>query len=202
MAYTYNGVFKTAPQPAASTPTNQGQFGLIASDPFYMQQSALLTAQANADAARANEQTQRALVDFGEVPTGYTGRGANDVTRGLAADNTTSGLSQLARILKGQADARRNSLNQLGARGMLQSGETGYQLGEVAQTGKNLQYDARLKLLDFLSGIQAAFSQSELQRRLALVDAMQNAYGRQSQNGLNQYRTPLQIPTTQPWGTL
>lgn len=156
-----------------------GYAPLIASDPFYLQTQALYNSQSAADAARLQEQLSNLIIDFGEVPTGYTSPYLSPTAAALAAQNTTAGLSLLARLNRQTEDSRRQQINDLAARGILSSGETGFQLGRVQQSSLESQYDARRSLLDLLRQGSDTFAQAELQRKLGLIDAAQNAYGRQ-----------------------
>lgn len=63
----------------------------------------------------------------------------------------------------------------MAARGILRSGETGYQLRENALANKQATYDAGRELLDYLSGAQAAVAQREQERQFGLLQAQQDA---------------------------
>jgi hypothetical protein len=104
---------------------------------------------------------------------------------GLAQQNTQAGTSLLARLMKAAQDARLQTVNQLAARGILSSGETGYQLGELALAQKQAEYDARTGVLSQLNELQAGNASAELARKLAEIDAAMAAYGRQSSNPAN-----------------
>ena len=158
---------------------------LIANDPFYLQTQALYNSQSAADAARLQEQLQNLIIDFGEVPSGYTSPYLTPTAAALAAQNTQAGLSLLARLNRQTEDARRTQINDLAARGILSSGETGFQLGRVQQGSLESQYDARRALLDLLRQGSDTFAQAELQRKLGLLDAAQNAYARQQARAAN-----------------
>ncbi len=140
---------------------------------------------AAADAAALKAQQRRAVIQFGEAinPTGndvsLLGSGfdkaINAETLRLAKENTTSGLSVLARLNQAHSDAVLNIRNSLAARGILQSGETGYQMGREQTASLRSQYDARQQVLDYLAGIQSAFAQAEQQRQWALAQAAMSA---------------------------
>lgn len=158
---------------------------LIANDPFYMQLKALIDAQSQTDATKLGSNLSQLLVDFGEVPAGFTSSYLPDTTAALASQNTAAGLSLLARLNRQAEDARRGSINDLAARGILSSGETGWQLGRLAQARKETEYDARRQLLDTFNQMNDAFAAAELQRKLALIDASISAYGRQASRQAN-----------------
>lgn len=168
----------------AATGTNY--YNAIFTNPDYQTMSGLLSAQSAADAAQRAAQTQRLLIQLGEVPSSsfvtgpyasYFGQDVNDLTRSLASQNTQSGLSILARLSKQYEDARLRNFNDLAARGMLQSGETGYQLGELGQARLQSEYDARMSVLDQLNNLYSQFASAERQRQtqaaLSMMDAAQ-----------------------------
>lgn len=64
---------------------------------------------------------------------------------------------------------------QLAARGILQSGETPYQLGEEEHRYAQAQYDAQNALMQELLGGYYGFSQNESGRGLQMVQAQQDA---------------------------
>lgn len=170
------------------TPTNpnygylQTFPGGVNGDPFFMQQQGLLAAQNTSERADVAQQAQRALIDYGAIPAGELNPllGVTDATRQLAEQNTGAGMSTLARIQHAAELARQGSLDKLAARGMLSSGETGFQLGELGLQRQQAEYDALQQVMDRLFGMQSAFGQSDFNRRLALFDAAINAYGRQA----------------------
>lgn len=161
--------------------------GALESDPLYVQQKADLGAQRVSDLAARAAARQRAITLFGEVPD-FTGQEGllgenflgdiNDVTRGLASQSTKAGLSTVARIDEADRDARENLRNVLAARGILSSGETGYQLGRADTAYRRTQFDARQQLLDYLAGVHAGFVQAERARQQALANAALAASGR------------------------
>jgi hypothetical protein len=157
----------------------------IKNDPWYMQQQALLQAQSAADAALLKQRLSQLLVQFGQVPEGYSSPYMDATVPGLAQQNTQAGTSLLARLMKAAKDARMQTVNQLAARGILSSGETGYQLGELALAQKQAEYDARTQMLSQLNELQAGNASADLARKLAEIDAAMAAYGRQSSNPAN-----------------
>lgn len=134
---------------------------------------------------------QRAFIDFGGTPDlGNLGiptqtqpwlAQIDPSTQALSQQNTQSGTSLLARLQKQLADANRSTKNQLAARGILFSGETGYQLSENALQNKQATYDAGKQLLDYLSGAYSAVAQREQDRQFQLMQAQQDAAVRQQE---------------------
>lgn len=153
---------------------------LIQNDPWYMQQSGLINAQGMADASRLGEQLAQAFIDYGAIPQGFSSEFLPGTTAGLAQANTQAGLSLLARLQRQTDDSRREVVNDLAARGILSSGETGWQLGRVAQASSEAGYDAARGTLNYSGQLLDAYAQAELARKLALIDAAMSAYGRQS----------------------
>src|SRR3990172_8870954 len=165
----------------ANQQRSQAKSNPILADPWYIQQSGLLNAQWVAQQAQAQQKMQEALIGYGD--TGAI-QGENpwvtDLVRQLAKQNTEAGMSTLARIQHAADLARRNQINDLAARGMLQSGETGYQLGELGLQRQQTEYDSRKQLLEYLSGVQAALTQAGFQTQAGLGQAAFDATQRQS----------------------
>jgi hypothetical protein len=180
-------------------PSNMPDYaGLIRNDPLYQQLQKDLGAQGIQDAAARAAQTQRALVLFGQVPQfdGLSGvnpdwlnQDVNDQTRQLAEQNTQAGLSLAARQSKAFNDQVRQIRNSLAARGALRSGEAGHQFQEAQHGFDQAKFDATQELIDFISGLQAGFAQSERGRQGQLSQGAEAAAGRvPPQGGLA--RTP------------
>lgn len=167
--------------------TSPDYAGLINNDPLYAQLKKDLAAQGVSDATARAAAIQRALIQFGQVPSfdGLSGlnqdwlnQDVNDTTRELAAKNTSAGLSIAARQKQAFDKQVRDIRNSLAARGALRSGETGHMLQE-AQTGfDRTQYDTMQELLDFISGLQAGFAKSEKDRQGQLRGGATEASGR------------------------
>lgn len=128
-------------------------------------------------------QARRALIQYGGVPQGLSGlknlKGAFDSgTSALAQSNTKSGISLLARLDEAHEDRNRYIKNRLAARGILSSGETGFQLGREQTNYARGQADSAGKLLDYLSGINAGIAQYlQWQAQMeALQKALANMY--------------------------
>lgn len=174
----------TAPAPAPSAPPDYT--GLINNDPVYKQTQADIAATHAADQGALDDLRKRALVNYGAVPdiggyqglTGDLSGSMTDLVRGLAGENTASGLSTTARINKAHTDAVDAVKSALTARGLLSSGETGYQLGEENNSYQQAGYDALQQLIDLLSGGNRSFLDAEAQRRSTLAQAASDAAGR------------------------
>jgi hypothetical protein len=94
------------------------------------------------------------------VLAGMAGLGLDSQDQAFTRANYISGNSTLSRIDKQHDLARKSIINRLAARGLLNSGETGYQEGEEGKGyGQNL-YSARLSLLNYLSQLFAGNPQA------------------------------------------
>jgi hypothetical protein len=170
----------------------QSYMDILRNDPIYSQTLADLSAQGISDRSQADTLAQRALVQFGEVPSleGLDARLAgpefariSGVARPLAEANTASGMSIVARMEKLRKDNVRAIKNALASRGALRSGEAGYQLGEEQQRYSTAQYDSRQQLVDLLAGIEAGVAAGSRQRAGAQGQAAQTAFGNAVQSG-------------------
>lgn len=165
---------------------------LIQNDPYFAQIRDMLSAQSQSEAAQNQSQLGQAFINFGETPQGY-----DPTVAGAASNNPYSTLAQMKQA---HEQNLRSERNQLAARGILQSGEHGYQMGQENNDYLQNQYQARTELLDFINGVQAAFAQNENNRQGQLVQAGQQAY--QNQMGLpqNQPTSGFNANLASQWG--
>jgi hypothetical protein len=84
-------------------------------------------------------------------------------------------------------DAIRSIKNALNARGLLGSGEAGFQLNKEQQNYTQGEYDSQAKLLDYLSSYQQGYLQAEQSRQSQLAQSASDAANRQ-----------LALPQNQP----
>lgn len=155
---------------------------LIANDPTYMQLQKDLAAQGVSDVATRNADINRALVGFGQVPDltkaaqtlGISGLSdvVDPTTAKLASENQFSTAANLAQA---HTKAIRAIRQNLAARHALQSGELGYQLGQEHQAFGQANNDATQKLLDYIGGVQAAFTTAQQQRQMQMDAAAATA---------------------------
>jgi hypothetical protein len=167
---------------------------LIASDPGLLQTQSTLAAGGVADAASRDAAIQAALVQFGKVPDIATlakqlGMSAVDVQNALGGDiqklaqeNTDAGLSTESRLSQANVDALRQIKNSLNARGLLNSGETAYQLDRQNTGYRQAESDANQKLLSYLQQYQQGFLTAQQQREGTLSTAYSDAANRQLAN--------------------
>ncbi len=141
-------------------PANVDYASLIENDPAYQSLKNLLSAQGISDASHLRGALQQALIAFGDVPnlpqdildqTGLDTAG----TKSLAQNNPFSLLKQLAQKYQDSQDLTKN---QLAARGILNSGETGYQLGKLGQQQGQSQYDATNSLLGNIDTLESQYA--------------------------------------------
>lgn len=162
---------------------------LINSDPIYAQLRDSLAAQGIVDAASRRSAIQRALINFGLVPDfakaglsgdalGFLGQDVDPATRSQAENMTGQGLSFLARLNKANAGAVTDLKNELAAKGILESGATGYGLNEQAGRYKESLFDAEQQLFDTLMGYIGTYTEGERARQQALIDGLAEAAGR------------------------
>lgn len=159
---------------------------LLQGDPLLGQFRADLSAQDISEAAQAAARAQQAFIGFGEVPNlpqglfdPIFGTASDTATSQLASKNTEEGLSLLARIQKQRADVQQRIIDQLTGRGILRSGETGYQLGQNGLAYKQAQFDARQKLMDYLNGILQQVTSARGERQRDLASELTAAFQRQ-----------------------
>jgi hypothetical protein len=100
-------------------------------------------------------------------------------TQQIAQQNTAAGLSTSARLAQANTDAVRKIKNELNARGLLNSGETGFQLGREQQSYGQAQFDARSKLLDYLNQYQGGWLAAQQGNAQSLAQAASQAADRQ-----------------------
>jgi len=163
----------------------------------------MINQQQGFDKAGLTAARQRAIAQFGFAPdfsnmdpsflsalnaAGAAPDLAGDLTpevRALAEKNTAEGLSTKARLEKANKDALRAIKNTLASRGMLRSGETGYQLGEQNLAFKQANADAVGKLNEYLAGVAQAYADSEKQRQERLFQEQSSATARVAQQAAN-----------------
>jgi hypothetical protein len=185
--------------PGAGAPTGSIDIGkytpdwknLIGNDPGLLSAQSLLAAGSSGDLASRNASIQRALIQFGKVPDFKTlaqqlGMSEADIQdalgpdiQRLAQENTDAGLSTESRLSTANTDAMRQIKNELNKRGLLNSGETGYQL-DKQQTGyRQAESDANSKLLDYLNQYQQGYAQAQQSRAQQLAGQYSAAADRQ-----------------------
>lgn len=194
----------TTPHPTG--PTIHDLQALIENDPLYHQTAADVAASRISSQAQLSAARQRALVQYGATPAsdlaankGLVGDVAPDINgtvQQLAQQNTAAGLSTVGRLRQAYDENIRALQDSLAARGLLSSGETGYQLGKQNTQYQRSGYDALQQLLDLLAGYQGSYLTNDQSLRAQLAAAAQAAAGRIPLDT----STPVPPPTAPPPG--
>lgn len=177
-----------APAPAALPKPKIDLHQLIENDPLYKQTAADVAASRISSQAQLSAARRRALTMYGEIPdfspnAGLVGEVAPDVdntVRQLAQQNTAAGLSTTGRLRQAYDENVKALQNSLAARGLLSSGETGYQVGKQNTQYQQTRYDALQQLLDLLANYQGSYLSNDAALRAQLRAAAEGAAGRVS----------------------
>lgn len=159
-----------------------------------MQIKSMLGAGTAADAASRDAAIKNAYISFGgqvdvNALAQQLGMTAADVQNAitpdvqrLAQENTSAGLSTQARLGLQNTDAIRQIRADLNKRGLLHSGEAGYQLDRENLSYRQAQSDATQKLLGALQQYQQGYLSAQQGRQGQLAQAYGDAADRQFQN--------------------
>lgn len=165
---------------------------LIASDPGYLQDLADIGADSVGDRQRTLAALRAALIQFGggglADVVGKLGAGWGDIldsaTLGAAGAADTGGTSLSAQLEKAHRDKLLAEEDIRAARGILSSGQTGYEIGEENLRHTNSVSDAVNALTAFLSGHTGGFAGRESQRNRDRSGALDRARDRVMNSGL------------------
>ena len=108
----------------------------------------------------------------------------NPAIQQLAKENTDAGLSTQARLEQQNKQSQQALLANLNKRGLLHSGEAGYQLDQLNTGYRQAQSDAYQKFLGYLQQYQQGYLSALGQNTTNLTNAISSAATRQA--GLNQ----------------
>jgi hypothetical protein len=97
----------------------------------------------------------------------------------LAQENTSAGLSTTARLDDANTKAIRQIMQGLNKRGLLHSGEAGYQLDQENLGYRQAQSDAYQKFLGYLQQYQQGYLSAQQQRDQTLAQSYSDAADRQ-----------------------
>lgn len=153
----------------------------VINDPYVKLANITSRTGSEADLAALNENLARAMIGFGEVPTGFSYAGMDPNIATMAQTATTSGVSTLAQIRRALEQAQLSVSDQLAARGMYRSGALPFELGNVANSAATAEFSARNELLDFANRARQAYLQAERQRKTGLAQALLDAQARIAQ---------------------
>jgi hypothetical protein len=146
-----------------------GMEALLAS-PYFQQARAASEAQNAAQEASTREFLRQLLIQTGIVPEGFQDKLGvlDEVTRNLIGQNTSTGISQIARLNEGYADQKTSDINQLAARGLGRSGAKGYKLRRAALTFDRSKADLLAGVSGKINSSLGELSQGQLQRQQSL----------------------------------
>lgn len=154
----------TTPAPPPVQPQSAQDYyaSLLQNDQLLKQTLAGLNASGVQNQAGLQAAQQRALIQHGGVPdptllAKYGVSGIDQTTRDLANQNTSAGLSTLAKLTQNYKLADQASVNSEAARGMLRSGEYGQHAAENLLGYNQAQDSATSQLLDYLNGIYSGY---------------------------------------------
>lgn len=108
----------------------------------------------------------------------------NPAVQQLAKENTDAGLSTQARLQQQNKLATQKLMADLNKRGLLHSGEAGYQMDQLNTGYRQAQSDAYQKFLGYLQQYQQGYLSALGQNTTNLTNAISSAATRQA--GLNQ----------------
>lgn len=168
---------------------------LIQGDPAFGQAEANAAAGSSADKSALDANIASALENYGQVPDlaglakqlGMTSadlQGLGPEVSQLANENTQAGNSTVARLSQANDDAIRQIRASLNARGILNSGETPFELDRQNTAYGQSMYDANAKLLGTLQQYYQGYLTAQQQRDASMASAASDAANRQMQ--LNQ----------------
>ena len=110
------------------------------------------------------------------------GFGLDPQSAAFARQNYLSGNGELARLDRARQQAHQQIINALAAHGIIDSGDTGYQIGNADQTYGNQVYDAQQQALADILGYrnQAQTQKDSLHQQLTA--ALENAFTQMAAN--------------------
>lgn len=172
-----------APKPA----TSEDYFQAAVGDPIFKQtQGDIAADRSNFDQIRRGA-IQNAVGVLGFVPDGFNDQygDIDEATRALAAKNTQAGTSTIARLKAAHEKAVRDSIRANAARGILRSGDTGYQLGQRELENRQNLSDTVSKFLEYLqTGVYGPYAQALAGLNQQEREALMKVYEAIQANGL------------------
>ena len=167
-----------------TTPPFPGIPAVLGGDPNYQQLLAFDTAASGQDLATMNARIAQMQ--------GYYGSDSDP-------------LSILGRVFQAYQDRNRLIANTLAGHGMIDSGETGWQGARATLAYQQQELDARMKLQQFIQGLQDAYNAAQRQQAFNEMQAGQNAVTAYLNNPANQptstTTTPAPVVTPPTLGT-
>ena len=156
-----------------------GGAGGMSPDAYFNQIKSMLQAQAQAEAAGTKSQLQKLLIGFGMVPEGFDDKLGvlDDLTKDLIAKNTSSGISQYARLLEAKGDNTKALIGRLSHTGLRRSGAKGAKLRKGQLDYDRLISDSLQEVLSQISGAYGNMATNEQARQMQLLQALQGSQG-------------------------
>jgi hypothetical protein len=117
--------------------------------------------------------------------TSWLGSDVDDATRALAEQNTKSGLSLSAQLERQHKDNQTALEDINAAKGILRSGQTGFETGRENLRHTGAQNDAVQQLLQFILGQYGGFAEAETGRANELADYTEESAGNLQAQGID-----------------
>lgn len=176
----YPAASTTASTPAPPATSSVNYQALLANDPILGQALAGFNASGIQNQAQLQAGQQRALVQYGSVPSGSLPgvSGIDPTTAALAAENTKAGTSTTANLTRAYQQATQTDNASLAARGMLRSGAFGQHAADDLQNYNQAGYQASQTLQDYLSGLYSGYLQQQQALQSQSVASSQDALNR------------------------
>jgi hypothetical protein len=128
-------------------------------------------------------QRERAIIGWGDPDlAAMAGFGIDPQAGVFAQQNYLSGNAGLAKINKQHDLNSRGIVNKLAGRGLLRSGDLGYQTGEENQAYASNQYEGRQKILEYLTQISQQAQDRRNALRQSVIQSVMAAYQNMGQN--------------------
>lgn len=123
------------------------------------------------------------IVAYGDPSlAAQAGFGLDPQAAAFARQNYLSGNGTLARLDRSHEQARQQIINQLAAHGLIDSGETGYQVGNADQSYGNQVYDAQQQALADILGYRNSAQGQLSSLHAATLAALENAFTNYANN--------------------
>lgn len=137
------------------------------------------------------------IVAYGDPSlAAQAGFGLDPQAAAFARQNYLSGNGELARLDKAHTQARQTIINTLASHGLVDSGDTGYQIGNADQSYGNQVYDAQQSALADILGYRNSAQTQLSGLHSATVAALENAFTNYANNPSAYGQTPP--PVTKP----
>lgn len=178
-----------------NSPNSMGGGGGGAASPgaYFEQLKSMMLAQKQAEEASTKGMLQKLLIGFGMVPEGFEDKLGvlDDLTKELIAKNTSSGISQYARLLEAKGDNTKALIGRLSNSGLRRSGTKGAKLRKGQLDYDRLLSDSLQEVLGQVSGAYGNMASNEQARQMQLLSALQNSQGNYwSGSGSSQQAAP------------